>query len=141
MPLNRFGASPQIIGNIVTLRFAAAASDVVWPNAVVTPYPLNVNSPDQFLIRTLGSGVASVSVIDIPVASAQLEGKTFFIKLQQIVTPGDTVSVVVPVAGTIPLTALADFAQIECQDTTAVGDLVSSYGWNIVLAVSGGVWV
>ena len=139
MPLNRFGASPQIIGNIVTLQFAAAALDTVWPNDVVTPYTLNVNSPDQFLIRTLGD--ASVSEIQVPDATAQLEGKTFFIKLQQVVLPGDTVDVLVPGAGTISLTVLADFAQIECQDTTPEGAAVSTYGWNIVLAVSGGIWL
>lgn len=139
MTVNRFGASPLITGNVSTLKFAAAALDTVWPNQVVTPVTLNIDSPDQFLIRTKGDGTASV--INIPAASAQMEGKTFFIKLAVLAAGGDTVGVVLPGVGTVTLTTAGDFASAECLDTTPVGATVSTYAWFPVLAVVGGAWV
>lgn len=141
MTTNRFGASPVITGNYVSLDVAVAANDTVWPNTVTTPITLTDDSPDQFLIDTN----AIATVVSLPAPSAQNEGKNFFIKMAA--TSVGTLTVNAPAQGTLaPLVLIRvldialDFIQLECQDQTPVGGPVA-YGWATVLCVDNGAWV
>ena len=141
MTTNRFGASPVITGNFVSLAVVAVApNDGVWPNTVNTPITLTDDSPDQFLIDV----DVTATVVNLPAPSAQNEGKNFFIK---IAAGAVGLTVQAPAFGTtgplVPIRVLddaLDFIQLECQDQTPVGGPIA-YGWATVLCLDNGAWV
>ena len=146
MTTNRFGASPVITGNFVSLDVIAGAPSALapWPNRVNTPITLTDDSPDQFVVATLPA--ASKTLVNLPEPSAQNEGKTFFVKIGSLGAASTGLTVQAPPFGGGALASLAalliagDFVILECQDQTPVGGPIS-YGWTKVLCVINGAWV